>query len=53
MRIIQGIGLAALVLWVSTARADELKSGPEKKIGGAFNVKAVTGGSAGKTFCYV
>ncbi len=53
MRVIQGIGLAAIVFSLSSVRADELKSGPEKKIGGAFDVKAVTGGSAGKTFCYV
>lgn len=53
MRVMQGIGLAAIVLSLSAVRADDLKSGPEKKIGGPFNVKAVTGGSAGKTFCYV
>ena len=53
MRVIQGIGLAAIVLSLSAARADELKSGPEKKIGGAFTVKAITGGSAGKSFCYI
>jgi len=54
MRVIQGIGLAAIVLSLSAAvRADELKSGPEKKIGGPFDIKAVTGASAGKTFCYV
>lgn len=33
--------------------ADELKSGPEKKIGGAFQVKAITGEKAGTTLCYV
>jgi hypothetical protein len=53
MRVIQGIGLIAIVLSLSTARADDLKSGPEKKIGGPFDIKAVTGASAGKTFCYV
>jgi hypothetical protein len=53
MRVIQGIGLAAIILSLSAVQADELKSGPEKKIGGAFNVKAITGGSTGKTFCYV
>ena len=53
MRVVQGIGLAAIVLSLSAVRADDLKSGPEKKIGGAFDVKAVTGASAGKTFCYV
>jgi hypothetical protein len=53
MRVIQGIGLATIVLSLSAVRADELKSGPEKKIGGPFDIKAVTGASAGKTFCYV
>ena len=53
MRVIQGLGLAAIVLSLSAARADELKSGPDKKIGGAFQVKAITGGSKGKTLCYV
>jgi hypothetical protein len=53
MRVIQGIGLAAIVLSLSAARADELKSGPEKKIGGPFDVKAVTGDGKGKTLCYV
>jgi hypothetical protein len=54
MRLAQGIGLAAMVLSLSGAvRADELKSGPEKKIGGPFDVKAVTGEGKGKTFCYV
>ena len=42
---------AALVF--STAYADDLKSGPDKKIGGAFNVTAITGAKAGETFCYV
>jgi hypothetical protein len=53
MRVVLGIGLAATMLSLPPLRADEFKSGPEKKIGGPFNVKAVTGGSAGKTFCYV
>ena len=45
----------ALVLAVGFApvTADDVKSGPEKKIGGAFNVKAITGEKAGDTFCYV
>ena len=53
MRFIQGMGLAAIMLSLSAARADELKSGPDKKIGGPFDVKAVTGDGKGKTFCYV
>jgi hypothetical protein len=32
---------------------DTIKSGPDKKIGGAFQVKAITGGSAGTQLCYV
>jgi len=42
---------AALVL--SAAQAEDLKSGPEKKIAGPFDVKAITGAKAGDTFCYV
>ena len=53
MRVMLGLGLAAMALSLSAARADELKSGPEKKIGGAFQVKAITGASKGKTFCYI
>ena len=55
MRPVQAVGLTAfaLALALSPARADELKSGPEKKIGGSFQVTAVTGGNKGKTLCYV
>ena len=53
MRLVQGIGLAAVLLSLSAAGADELKSGPDKKIGGPFDVKAITGASKGKTFCYI
>jgi hypothetical protein len=53
MRVIQWVGVAAIVLSLSSARADDIKSGPEKKIGGPFDVKAVTGDNKGKTFCYV
>jgi hypothetical protein len=54
MRVAQGIGIAAIALSLSmTAGADELKSGPEKKIGGPFDVKAFTGDNKGKTLCYV
>jgi len=35
------------------APADDVKSGPDKKIAGAFDVKAITGEQAGKTLCYV
>ena len=53
MRVMLGLGLAAMVASLSAVQADELKSGPEKKIGGPFDVKAVTGEGKGKTFCYV
>jgi hypothetical protein len=53
MRSILAVGLTALALLPTTARADELKSGPEKKIGGSFQVTAITGGNKGKTLCYV
>jgi hypothetical protein len=54
MRVWTGAGLALLaVLTLPTLRGDELKSGPEKKIGGSFTVKAITGENAGKSLCYV
>jgi hypothetical protein len=52
MRILFTLGLA-LALSTSVAFADDLKSGPDKKIGGAFQVKAVSGDKAGKELCYV
>jgi len=45
------IGFAVLV--GAALQAEEVTSGPGKKTGGAFNVKAITGGQAGKTLCYV
>jgi hypothetical protein len=54
MRVLWGVGLAlAAALPQSAAGADELKSGPEKKIGGPFHVKAVTGDNAGKSLGYI
>ncbi len=53
MRVVQGIGLAAVLLALPALRADDLKSGPEKRTGGPFDIKAVTGEGKGKTFCYV
>ena len=54
MRAIRLFALAAIVgLSFSAVRAEDLKSGPDGKIGGAFNVKAITGEKAGKTLCYV
>jgi hypothetical protein len=51
MRVLSILGLA-LALSVSVATADDIKSGPEKKVGGPFDVKAITGEKAGKTLCY-
>jgi hypothetical protein len=53
MRVFSVLGLAAITLSLPAAKADDLKSGPEKKIGGSFTVKAITGGSKGETLCYV
>ena len=46
---------ACLAFVFAAAQAQDVKSGLEagKKTGGAFNVKAITGGQAGKTLCYV
>lgn len=54
MRVSHLLGFA-LVLGVSlsVAQADELKSGPGKKIAGPFQVKAISGDQQGKTLCYV
>ena len=43
----------ALVLCLGVASAEELKSGPGEKIGGAFQVKAITGEKQGEQLCYV
>ena len=49
-----GLVLAlALACWHGALAADDVKSGPESKIGGAFNVKAITGEMKGKSLCYV
>jgi peroxiredoxin len=54
MRAIRLFALAAVVgLTFSAVRAEDVKSGPSDKIGGAFDVKAITGDKAGKTLCYV
>jgi len=52
MRVILSL-VAVIGLALTGARADDVKSGPDKKIGGAFNVKAFTGEKAGETLCYV
>jgi hypothetical protein len=33
--------------------AQDIKSGPDKRIGGAFDVRVVTGDNKGRTMCYV
>jgi len=54
VRVAAGLVLAAGVgLAMTTLQADDVKSGVTKRIGGAFNVKAITGGQKGKTLCYV
>jgi hypothetical protein len=45
------IACAAVVLGV--AQAQDIKSGPDKKIAGAFNVDAITGERKGDNLCYV
>jgi peroxiredoxin len=54
MRVFRNVGLALVVaLSFSAPNADDLKSGPGDKIGGAFQVKAITGEKKGETLCYV
>jgi hypothetical protein len=53
MRVTQAAGLTAILLSLSAARADDLKSGPEKQVGGSFDVEAFTGDNRGKILCYV
>lgn len=55
MRTMSMGGLVGLALALAgpLATGEDIKSGPEKKIGGAFQVKAITGGQKGNTLCYV
>jgi hypothetical protein len=53
MRAFRVLTVVALAFAVTAVRADDLKSGPTDKIGGAFQVKAITGEKAGDTLCYV
>jgi len=54
MRLFRNLALvAAVAVSFSVASADDLKSGPKEKIGGPFDVKAITGEKAGKQLCYV
>ena len=45
--------VAGLTAVGTMAWADDLKSGPQDKIGGPFQVKAITGDNAKKELCYV
>lgn len=45
--------LGGLALAAAGANGQEVQSGPDKKIAGAFNVKAITGDKQGTTLCYV
>jgi len=47
------IASACLALVHVAAGGDDVKSGPDKRYGGAFDVKAITGDMKGKTLCYV
>ncbi len=54
MRAFRMLGLAVVFgLTFSVATGEDIKSGPDKKIGGAFQVKAITGEKKGDTLCYV
>jgi hypothetical protein len=45
--------IAGLALVLTATRADDVKSGPDKRISGPFDVKAITGELKGKQLCYV
>jgi hypothetical protein len=55
MRVSALAFLSAFALSAGAALAEEVKSGPPagKKGISAFNIKAVTGSDAGKTYCQV
>ena len=52
MRYAMGV-LVVAGLALTMARADDIKSGLTTKIGGPFDVKAITGDNKGKTLCYI
>ncbi len=50
MRLLRTLALAAVVAFsFSVASAEDFKSGPKEKVGGPFDVKAITGEKAGTT----
>ena len=54
MRVSSGMAVALVLgLSLTVVTADEIKSGPKEKIGGPFDVKAITGEWKGDTLCYV
>jgi hypothetical protein len=48
-----GAVLTVVCLATVTIHAGDVKSGPDKRIGGPFDVKAITGAMKGKQLCYV
>ena len=53
MRVSCGMAVALVLgLSLTVVTADEIKSGPAKKVGGPFDVKAITGERKGDTLCY-
>ena len=53
VRLLGSVVMAACLALVVGVQAQDVKSGVTEKIGGAFNVKAITGEKKGETFCYV
>ena len=54
MRVVYGASFALVLgLSLTAVQADDIKSGPDKKIGGPFQVKAITGDNKGTQLCYV
>src|SRR5690349_15569647 len=53
MRLTRWVGFALVAgLALTVARAEEIKSGPEKQAGGPVLVEAITGEEKGNTLCY-
>ncbi|MCS6897194.1 MAG: hypothetical protein NZM29_04410, partial [Nitrospira sp.] len=53
LRAFVGLAVAGVIGLAGTIFAEEIKSGPTDRIGGAFNVKAFTGERKGESLCYV
>lgn len=52
MRALCAVAALAVALVVTPTQADDIKSGPGDKIGGPFQVKAITGEKKGESLCY-